>query len=179
MTQQNSPPPKLALDTNALQWSTWWPGSCSDPWRLFRRQDRPGTSSDPDVCRCFRRNNIWSNVLLLDEASRRLHLFFAWWGHPGWKLGCKNSCVYVREDIFYLFDQFYIFCWYSMQGRTCLEGGSASERATWLLNVFENLQSISNSCGLFCKGKACINVTDAVVSYFKIENLLLAWGIHL
>ena len=167
------------------QWSTWWPGSCfptrSDPWGLFLRQDRPGTSSGPDVCRCFRRKNIWSiSVLLLDEAGRRLHLFFAWWGNPGWKLGCKNSCANVREDIFiiYLVNSIFLF---SMQGKTCLEWDSSSERATWLLNVFENLQSISNSCGLFCKAKACMDVIviDAARTYFKIENLLLAWGMYI
>ena len=72
-----------------------------------------------------------------------------------------------------------IFFWYSMQGRTCLEWDSASERATWLLNAFENLQSISKSCGLFCKTKACMDVIviDAARTYFKID-LLLAWGIY-
>ena len=103
-------PPPPPLDTN-INLMTGIPAR-SDPWRLFRRQNQPGTSSGSDVCRCFRRKNIWSiSVLLLDDAGRRLHIFFAWWGHPGWKLGCKNSCVSnVREDIFYyLFGQFYFF----------------------------------------------------------------------
>ena len=127
-------PPPPPLDTN-INLMTGIPAR-SDPWRLFRRQNQPGTSSGSDVCRCFRRKNIWSiSVLLLDDAGRRLHIFFAWWGHPVWKLGCKNSCVYVRED--YLFGQFYFFLIFYAR-----EWDSASERATWLLNVFENLQSI-------------------------------------
>ena len=131
-------PPPPPLDTN-INLMTGIPAR-SDPWRLFRRQNQPGTSSGSDVCRCFRRKNIWSiSVLLLYEVGRRLHIFFAWWGHPVWKLGCKNSCVSnVREDIFYyLFGQFYFFLIFYAR-----EWDSASERATWLLNVFENLQSI-------------------------------------
>ena len=60
--------------------------------------------------------------------------------------------------------------------RFCLRESDLAPQCFWEFTID------TNSCGLYCKAKACMDVIviDAASrTYFKIENLLLAWGIYI